>query len=259
MSNSTKKLLIYSPQGGTGKSIIATNLAILSSFYDVKVLLIDLSVFGSVSSLLRLYTKSQNNISTLVNIIRENGDINFNDFTNNIMKILNNNLFVLQNCNATKMVKLTISEINKILNAATSSYFDLIIMDTSSELNKKNFFLFENTDSMLIPTIQDIACTWKVLQFKELIDQNFMKNIELYTALNKCNKSSNFNNSKYELDIGIKNIFQFPYYSKNFQSYINQGYMINSQFNKSFFADFSKFTQLLLNELGLEYNINELK
>lgn len=250
MSNLTKKLLFYSPQGGTGKSIIATNISIIASFLGIKTLLLDVSIFGSISTLLRLYTKSQNNISNIVDAIRNNNEID----TKFYLKILNDNLFVIQNCNATKMIKITVKEIYKILNFSTNLNFDLIIIDTSSELNKKNFFLFENADHIIIPSIQDISCTWKILQFKELINKNFMKDVQLSTILNRCSKTSGFNNSKYELDTGIRNIFQLPDYQKNFQSYINQGYMLNSNYNKGAYSDFLKLTQIILNMSDININ-----
>jgi MinD-like ATPase involved in chromosome partitioning or flagellar assembly len=248
---STKLLLFYSPQGGTGKSTIAVNVSILASYMGIKTLLIDFANFGSVASILRLQTFSKDNLSDLIDIVHANKSLPDHLFEQNLLPILNNNLFIIQNCDTTKMIRLNTDIIGIILQKSVNLGFDLVVIDSSSDLNKKNLFLIENSHHIVIPTIQDISCSKKIVDFRELINKGYMKNVRLGTVLNMCNKSTGFINSKYELETGIKNLFQLPYYSKNFQASINNGYLINSGYNKPAYTDFTDLTKILLTETGI--------
>jgi hypothetical protein len=116
-------------------------------------------------------------------------------------------------------------------------------------LNKRNFYLFEKSDFIFIPVIQDISCNWKVVQFKEIVNKNFMDLNKISTILNMCTKNSGYANNKYEIETGFQCTYELPYYTKNFQSYMNQGYLVNSGYNKTAQEDFTQLTTKILSKI----------
>ncbi|WP_084024373.1 tyrosine-protein kinase family protein [Vulcanibacillus modesticaldus] len=66
-----KTILVTSPQGGSGKSTIAVNMAIHYAKKNLKVLLIDLAIYGSIPSMLKIPIRGKG-MSSLITALEQN-------------------------------------------------------------------------------------------------------------------------------------------------------------------------------------------
>ena len=65
------------------------------------------------------------------------------------------------------------------------------------------------------------------------------------------NKNSDFDNTKYENETGFKNLYKLPFYKKNFQSQINQGYLVDSGKNKKALKDFQDLIEIIIHKCNI--------
>lgn len=238
----TKTILFYSPQGGSGKTMISINFAVMASA-KLKTLMIDMTTFGDIYAYLMAQNSQRDN---LVDLLKESCTTEL--FKENLINIVNKNLFVVHNNDVKTSLKLRNSyEISRILDFAKRLEFDLIVVDTSPELHGKNKCLFENTDQIIIPVTEDMAAICNVSKFKKIIEMNFQQ-ISLNIILNKCKKTSNFDENILN-QTGIQNIMKIPLYT-NFQKYIDQGRLISSGFHNNAYKDFSELTDKILANAG---------
>lgn len=252
MNKKNKMIVFYSPQGGAGKTTLAINTAIFFAIFGLKTLLIDMSIYGNVVSSLRIQQKGRyglTSVLTLLDLDKNSSD--FSDFD----KIIKNsiykydqieNLEVLVSSNPIKMEAMNEAYTRKIINSIKQLKYDIIIVDTSSELNEKNFTLLEMSDNIIIPVIQDISCGWKMLSFKEIAEKYIKNSNKIRLIVNMCTKFSGFNNMEFEKEIRYKILGHIPLFLKNYQNYINEGTLINSKRNRKAYKNFLNIAKEIL-------------
>lgn len=247
-----KIILFYSPQGGTGKSTIAVNMAICLAKQGLKILLVDMAVYGSVISSLRIPQKGDIGLSSIITLL--DLDIKTAD-TPRFMEVLKSsivkipqeaNLDILPAANPIKMEAINESYANAIMNGLKNLNYDVIIIDTSSELSEKNIILLEKVNYTILPATQDISCGWKLVLFREIMERYMIEADKFRIVINKCSKYSGFNNMEFENEIGYKIIGEIPLCIKKFQNYINQGLNIYSMPNRTLKKNFSSIVKSIL-------------
>jgi MinD-like ATPase involved in chromosome partitioning or flagellar assembly len=256
MTKKSKLILSYSPQGGTGKSTVAINTALIFAAKGFKTLLVDMSLYGSVISTLKIRQKSGQGLAGLINLAEIKSNDNTSDSSiletarESITKgVGGNGLDVLVSANPIKMEGLNEHSTNEIIKFIKNFGYDIVIMDTSPELSIKNLILIDKVDHILLTAIQDISCGWKMLLFKE-IAQRFKIPSEKFSIIVNCvSKFSGFNDREFEEEIGYKVLFELPEYQKEMQSYVNKGELITSKYNKSVYASFEQMASNIFNEI----------
>lgn len=228
IKRNNKIIMMYSPQGGTGKSTVAVNTALLLANKGMKILLVDMAIYGSIMPMLKVHQKGETGLSavlTFLDIYSETDDSNkFNSILEkSIIRKEEEKIDVLIAANPIKMESINGNYAKIIFDALKTLNYDYIIVDSSSELSEKNVVFIENADCTIIPVIQDITCGWKLLTFKEVMDRCLIDQNKFRIIVNKCNKYSGFNNSEFEKEIGYNIIAEIPMLVKKFQNYINKG------------------------------------
>jgi MinD-like ATPase involved in chromosome partitioning or flagellar assembly len=248
-----KIVLFYSPQGGTGKSTIAVNTAIILANQGLKILLVDTAIYGSIMSILRIPQKGDAGLSSILTFldldIQTTNFDKFNDvLKNSIVKgTEEQNLDVLIGANPIKMEAINEIYAKAITKGLRELNYDLIIVDTSSELSEKNVILLEEADYTVIPVTQDITCGWKLVLFKEITERYLLDQNKFAIIVNKCNKYSGFNNAELEKEVGYKIIMEIPFFTKKFQNYINKGLSVYSMRNKKVQKCFINVAKAIMN------------
>lgn len=247
----TKTILFYSPQGGTGKTTCAVNTAILWAMNGVKVLLVDLSTYGSIMSVLRIPQKAGNGLPSIATFL----DLDFEAATTEVFmdvvgssivkSVLFKNMDVLINCNPVRMDAINEDYMRIIIKALKDLPYDYILVDTTSDLNCRNLILLEDADYVVMPCIQDISCGWKMLLFRDVVEKYSLNRSKIGIVINKYSKYSGFNNQEFETEIGYTVIGEIPLFIKNYQNYINQGILIHLKKNKNAFVCFNDVTKTI--------------
>lgn len=247
-----KLILFYSPQGGSGKTTIAVNTAIFSAMSGSKTLLIDMSIYGNVISSLKIQQKGMYGLTSVITLLDLDKGLmdssKFNEVVKNSIckNVQVDNLDVLISANPIKMDAINDNYIRKIIEAALNLDYNTIIIDTSSELNEKNFTLLEMADVVVMPVVQDISCGWKMIAFKEISEKYIMNSEKIGLIINQCSRYSGFNNMEFEAEIGYNIIGEIPLFLKKYQNYVNEGVLINSMKNKKAFKCFSNIAHHIL-------------
>lgn len=252
INKKSKLIAFYSPQGGGGKSTFAINTSICSAMLGFKTLLVDMSIYGNVISSLKIQQKGKYGLTTVITLLDLEGNSNVPPNFNEVVKssIHNNikidNLDVLISANPIKMEAMNEDYTKKILEAIQSLNYDIIIIDTSSELNEKNFTVLQLADYVVMPVVQDISCGWKMVMFKEIAEKYITNRDNIGLIVNKCTKYSGFNNAEFENEIGYNIIGEIPLFLKQYQNYINEGITINLMKNRKAAKYFSNIAQHIL-------------
>lgn len=247
-------LLFYSPQGGAGKSTLAVNTAIFSSLSGQRTLLVDMSVYGSILSMLRIPLKGGIGLAPLITMLQLDGNSalssTFVDIVQSalVRETINGKLDVLLSATPVKMESLKEAETKVIIETLSQLNYDWVVIDTSAELSEKNMVLLEAADGVIIPLLQDISCGWKLLLFKEVMD-SYLPNVDKFRlVVNKGSQYAGFNNSEFEVELGYKLLGEIPYFHHEFQNAINKGELIHTMRNKKAFEAFRNVAKSILSE-----------
>lgn len=251
----SKNILFYSPQGGTGKSTLAINTAIFSATFGLKTLLIDMSIYGNIISSLKIQQKGGGGLTSIITLLDLDKGLtistDFNEEVKNSIRknITVDNLDVIISANPIKMEAMNVNYTKAVMEVIENLNYDIIIVDTSSELDEKNFTLLEKADYIVMPVIQDISCGWKMVLFKEISERYIAKNEKIGLVVNKCSKYSGFNNMEFQNEIGFNIVGEIPLFLKQYQNYINSGVSINQMKNRKAYKSFAKIAQQILEKV----------
>ena len=162
----SKKIVVFGTKGGSGKSFIATNLAIdLLDNKKNKVVLFDLNYqFGDIAIMLDLYPR--NTIYDIVSVFDQLDEEMLNDFLtthNSGIKVLPAPIDPTQNESiSAEMTKKIVDMLSKIS--------DYVVIDTPSGFSDNVLALLEEIDyicmvaSMDVPSIKNLKITLQVLE-----------------------------------------------------------------------------------------------
>ena len=157
-------LSVYSAKGGSGKTLIATNLALLFTQRKKKTLLIDASFyFGDVSLYLDINPKD-----TISELVQEGNNITI-DTINSFTVLHSSGLNVLPAPKSPESAEyITEEHIEKLLSIMRP-YYDVIIIDLPVMLNNTTLAAIENSDTVLYVATPDIASLKDVFQIQKVM------------------------------------------------------------------------------------------
>lgn len=258
MAKKSKVILSYSPQGGTGKSTMAINAALIFATKGFKTLLVDMSLYGSVISTLKIRQKSGQGLSAVINTLElstsesEGANENAIETTKSAITkgVGTSGLDVLVSANPIKMEGLNENSTIEIVEVLRQLDYDLVIVDTSPELSIKNLVLIDKVDYILLTAIQDVSCGWKMLMFKEIAQRFSLPSEKFGVVINRVSKFNGFNNKEFEQELGYRILSEFPEYSKEMQAAVNKGDLVTSKYNKKVYASFEEMAKSIHDELG---------
>ncbi len=149
-------IVVYSPQGGTGATTMATNLATGMMKKNTKVLLVDANLqFGDVGVFLKLQSQS-----TLHDLVGKIDDLD-TDFFDSIVTTHESGLKVLLSPPKLELaleVEQTPNAIARILEKVANTY-DFVIVDCGNYLNESQLSLFDMATKIVLmatPTLASI-------------------------------------------------------------------------------------------------------
>jgi len=177
-------LVVYSPQGGAGKTTVATNLAAALMRDGTRVLLIDGSLqFGDVGVFLNLAAQS-----SIANLVKTAFDDDMDlDLMENVLIKHDSGLKVLLAPQTPQDAESVPVDGALMLIGKLRAYFDFVVVDTSTRFDDLNLGLFDMADRVLIvtnPTLPALKNTRVTLNLMDTLKYSEEKTPLIFNKVN---------------------------------------------------------------------------
>jgi len=248
-------ITVHSPQGGSGKSTIALNLALEFARKNMRVLLMDMAAYGGLPAMLKQPVRGVG-MSSLITILEQSSDLPpFEHFSGYFREAVTSpreqrDFHTLFSASPLKMESLSSEYAAYMIRAAQKENYQVIVIDTSSELCKRNVACIEAADLLLVPTLQDVASGWKIILFKEIAASLNVAKEKIALVVNRCTKYSGFNNRELEAEIGYRLLGEIPDVTKIVQRGINAGVPMDLSEKRKAVVPFQQLAQKILTAGG---------
>ncbi len=178
-------VMVYSPQGGAGKTTIASNVSAALMREGTKVLLVDCDLqFGDVGVFLNL--QAQNTISDLVKSASLEDELDL-DLVENILVKHDSGLKVLLSPLSPEDAEAVSSDGVLQLLSKLKNQFDFIVVDTNTRLDDLNLGLFDLADRILLvtnPSLPALKNTRIILNLMDALNYTEEKTMLVFNKVN---------------------------------------------------------------------------
>jgi pilus assembly protein CpaE len=176
-------IVVYSPQGGCGRTTIATNLASALMKEGIKVLLVDASIqFGDVSAFLNIQSQS-----TLIDLVESVDDLD-TDLFDNIVATHDSGLKVLvapHRPEQAELVKTNPGSVGKIVDAIRGNY-DFVVVDTATSFDDVLLPILDKATRIVLVVTPTLPAMKNIRSVLELFDQLEYQKSKIILTLNRA-------------------------------------------------------------------------
>ncbi|MHB8626139.1 MAG: response regulator [Aggregatilineales bacterium] len=177
-------IMVYSPQGGAGKTTVATNLAAALMRPDTKVLLIDADLqFGDVGVFLNLV--AQASIVNLVKVATET-DLDVDLVENVLIKHDTGLKVLLAPASPQDAENVPPETVLQLINKL-KGLFDFIVVDTATRLDDLNLGLFDVAERIILVTISTLPALKNTRAVLNVLDALKYGEDKLVLVFNRVN------------------------------------------------------------------------
>lgn len=240
-------LCLFGVKGGIGKSILAMNLAGVTSNLGKKVLLVDADLYGG--SIAFALNKQVN--KTIYNFVDDYNNNRYEDLNDYITKYNENIDFISSPKDPRKSNKIDSNYLEILLDKAKFNY-DLIVIDTNHILDEINLTLLDKSDNILFVISND---SFDIKNMRTLISIFKDLNIDKYKILlnNSIRNDREYFNMydikdiiKANIDYSLSNKF----YIKDIDQYIMDGNIITLNRKITNTKDYKVLEGIIIDILG---------
>ena len=149
-----RTVAVFSPKGGVGTTMIATNLAMIrAQAHPDRVVIFDLHLqFGQVATQLNLEVKQ-----SLAEMVRDDAALREPELLRTYAMRHDSGLHVIAGPPTPELAELVeSSHLGLILDTALGSY-DTVVIDAGSVLDERTMVVFEKADAIVLPVYPEIA------------------------------------------------------------------------------------------------------
>jgi pilus assembly protein CpaE len=180
-----KTIVVFSPKGGTGCSVIAANLGVALAQAGKKTALVDANLaFGDCGVLLDVHA-----MHSIVDLAQRSDELDV-DLVSSAVAAHNSGLKVLLSSPRPEMSELVSADhLTKILSLFRLRY-DYTIVDTFTSLQDVMLATLDQADKILLVATPDIPCIKDVRLFFEVIEQLEYERSAIMLVLNQVDRHS---------------------------------------------------------------------
>jgi pilus assembly protein CpaE len=201
-----KILTVFSPKGGTGKTVTATNLAsVFAKFEGKKTLLLDLDLqFGDAAIMLGLEPEK-----TIYDLVVAPGELDTEKLAGYTTKHTSGLDVLPAPLRPEDAELVTEAKLARLLEVARESY-DAIVVDTSPFFHGPMLATLDRTDELLllssldVPTLKNLRLALQTLELLSFPKQR------IKIVLNRSNSKVGMKQNEVESALGMKVRFEIP-------------------------------------------------
>jgi pilus assembly protein CpaE len=199
-------LTVFSPKGGTGKTVTATNLATAFAKYEKKrTLLIDLDLqFGDAAIMLGLEPEK-----TIYDLVVAPGELDSEKLAGYTTRHSSGVDVLPAPLRPEDAELVTEPKVNRLLEVARGSY-DLIVVDTSPFFHGPMLATLDRTDELLVLCGLDVPTLKNVKLAQHTLDLLSFPASRVRFVLNRSNSKVGMKRSEVESALGVKMAFEMP-------------------------------------------------
>ncbi len=215
-----KLFAVYSPKGGVGTSVVATNLAIaMRSLTQKKVALVDGNLtLGDISVMLNLMVTER----TIVQLAQRINDID-RDLLNDILATHPSQVRVLlAPPNPQDGEEVTAEHLSMVLDAMLMEY-DYVIVDTPSSFQDRALTVLDKADQIVLLMTLEMTCIKNIKLFLEVAELLQYPREKLLLVLNKADNRMGIKVESIESHLQRKVVLQIVNAPYEMTLSINQG------------------------------------
>ena len=162
-----KIIAVYSPKGGVGRSVLATNLAVaLKKQTDKRVVLVDANLqSGDAHVLLNI------NLPNSIDDLREAGSLDQEIISSAVSAHESSGIGLLRAPLALESAELFTSDAMKAILIELREHFDYLIVDTDTSFSEATLTVLEMADLILLVTTLEVTTINRVSQFFEIMER----------------------------------------------------------------------------------------
>ena len=199
-------LTVFSPKGGTGKTVTATNLASAFAKYEKKrTLLIDLDLqFGDAAIMLGLEPEK-----TIYDLVVAPGELDSEKLAGYTTRHASGVDVLPAPLRPEDAELVTEPKVNRLLEVARGSY-DLIVVDTSPFFHGPMLATLDRTDELLVLCGLDVPTLKNVKLAQHTLDLLSFPASRVRFVLNRSNSKVGMKQNEVESALGVKIAFEMP-------------------------------------------------
>ena len=199
-------LTVFSPKGGTGKTVTATNLATAFAKYEKKrTLLIDLDLqFGDAAIMLGLEPEK-----TIYDLVVAPGELDSEKLAGYTTRHASGVDVLPAPLRPEDAELVTEPKVNRLLEVARGSY-DLIVVDTSPFFHGPMLATLDRTDELLVLCGLDVPTLKNVKLAQHTLDLLSFPASRVRFVLNRSNSKVGMKRGEVESALGVKIAFEMP-------------------------------------------------
>lgn len=222
-----KIALFYSPKGGVGTTTIAVNTASQLTMKDQKVLLVDFAIYGHVSIAFNLPQQS-GGLGGIISYIEQGrrDKAELKDVTRSAIETVTlqgKKLDILSSASPLKMSSLTLDQTDAIMKVLNELDYDVIVIDTSTDLSERNVSLMSLATDMFFIMTTDVAANWSMISSVDILRKLNRPMQNRYLIINAYHDAIGFPISEMESMLSMKVSVVIPHKYQQVQGYANRG------------------------------------
>ncbi|HSH05334.1 MAG TPA: response regulator [Anaerolineae bacterium] len=249
-----KIVSVFSPKGGTGCSTVAINLGVSLSNKGYSVIVVDGSFqFGDVAVMLNLKP-----LASVIDITGRIDDMD-TDLVSSVATTHESGLKALLAPPKPEMADLiTVAQVESLLDRLREM-FDVIIIDTSSDLNERTLMMLDLSHRILVVTQQNLPSLTNTSRFFDLTEELDYAPKKLMLVVNRASRKAMISVTDIAKTLKKPVLGTVPDDEQSVNQSVNRGKpLVVGQFEKKPVAEaLIKLAERLLEELGLVEAVEE--
>jgi pilus assembly protein CpaE len=211
---------VFSPKGGVGTTMIATNIALVAAGKRPdRVVLLDLDLqFGGVAPQLDIEPKQ-----TLADVARDATALKVSELLRGYAVKHGSGLHVLCAPPTPELAELVTPDVVKNILATLTNGYDHVIVDAGSVLDERTMLALESADTVVIPVYPEIPALKSVHSLLDFLNEAGTLGSKTVFVLNNAFAREILKPRDIEHALGTKIAFDLPYDPFLYLKAVNEG------------------------------------